>query len=97
MVERAAALGEVVDPDEPLTSVGYEEDTIRRAVGDADICTLARAQRFYGRREIKDVLAYLQSSIELEHQDDLVVDIGTAPLSFQEMMQQAAVEQVEQS
>ena len=39
---------------------------------------------------IEDVLAYLQSSIVLEHRDDLVVDIGTAPLSFQEMMQQSA-------
>jgi uncharacterized protein YbjT (DUF2867 family) len=39
---------------------------------------------------IEDVLSYLQQSITLQHNGDLVVDIGTEPLSFQEMMVQAA-------
>lgn len=39
---------------------------------------------------IDDVLAYLKASIELDHQENLIVDIGTEALSFQEMMQQAA-------
>ena len=39
---------------------------------------------------IEDVLSYLQASIELPHQGNLVVDIGCGKLSFQQMMQQAA-------
>ncbi|BHH85992.1 SDR family oxidoreductase [Desulforhopalus sp. 52FAK] len=39
---------------------------------------------------IKDVLSYLESSIDLDFDDDLVVDIGCEELSFQQMMQQAA-------
>lgn len=39
---------------------------------------------------VDDVLAYLESSISLTHPDDLVVDIGSEQLSFQQMMQQAA-------
>jgi len=39
---------------------------------------------------IDDVLSYLYSSIELPHQGNLVVDIGSEELSFQGMMQQAA-------
>ena len=39
---------------------------------------------------IDDVLSYLQSSIDLPHQGNLVVDIGCEELSFQQMMQQAA-------
>ncbi len=38
---------------------------------------------------IEDVLSYLQESIELEHQGNLVVDIGSDQLSFQEMIVQA--------
>lgn len=39
---------------------------------------------------IEDVLSYLESSIDLPIQGNLVVDIGCEELSFQEMMQQAA-------
>jgi hypothetical protein len=39
---------------------------------------------------VGDVLSYLQSSIDLEHKGNLVVDIGCEELSFQQMMQQAA-------
>ena len=39
---------------------------------------------------IEDVLSYLQASIELRHTGNLVVDIGSEKLSFQEMMQQAS-------
>nr|WP_321465351.1 SDR family oxidoreductase [uncultured Desulfobulbus sp.] len=39
---------------------------------------------------IDDVLSYLQASVELLHQGNLIVDIGCEELSFQEMMQQAA-------
>ncbi len=39
---------------------------------------------------IDDVLSYLHASIELHHQGNLVVDIGSEELSFQQMMQQAA-------
>ncbi len=39
---------------------------------------------------IEDVLSYLQASIELVHTGNLVVDIGSEKLSFQEMMRQAA-------
>lgn len=39
---------------------------------------------------IDDVLSYLQMSIELPHQGNLIVDIGCEELSFQQMMQQAA-------
>lgn len=39
---------------------------------------------------IDDVLSYLTASINLEHRDNLIVDIGTETLSFREMMQQAA-------
>lgn len=39
---------------------------------------------------VDDVLAYLESAIDLSHQGNLVVDIGTEPMSFKEMMLQAA-------
>lgn len=39
---------------------------------------------------INDVLSYLETSIELSVDGDLVVDIGCEELNFQEMMQQAA-------
>ncbi len=39
---------------------------------------------------INDVLSYLESSIDLYVDGDLVVDIGSEELSFQQMMQQAA-------
>ncbi len=39
---------------------------------------------------IEDVLSYLQNSIDLEHDGNLVVDIGAERLSFQQMMAQAA-------
>ena len=39
---------------------------------------------------IDDVLSYLQASVKLPHQGNLIVDIGCEELSFQEMMQQAA-------
>lgn len=39
---------------------------------------------------IENVLDYLQSSISLSHRGNLIVDIGSENLSFQEMMQQAA-------
>jgi uncharacterized protein YbjT (DUF2867 family) len=39
---------------------------------------------------IDDVLSYLESSIALLHQGDLIVDIGSEALSFQQMMEQAA-------
>lgn len=39
---------------------------------------------------INDVLSYLETSIELPVDGDLVVDIGCEELSFQEMMKQAA-------
>lgn len=39
---------------------------------------------------INDVLSYLESSIDLPLDGDLVVDIGCEELSFQQMMQQAA-------
>ena len=37
---------------------------------------------------IEDVLDYLESSIALPHQGNLIVDIGSEDLSFQQMMQQ---------
>ncbi len=39
---------------------------------------------------VDDVLSYLQESIELAYSQNLIVDIGTEPLTFQQMMQQAA-------
>lgn len=39
---------------------------------------------------IDDVLNYLELSIHLQYEEDIVVDIGSTPLSFQEMMQQAS-------
>lgn len=39
---------------------------------------------------IDDVLNYLESSIALPHQGNLIVDIGSEALSFQQMMEQAA-------
>ncbi|WP_028580161.1 SDR family oxidoreductase [Desulfogranum japonicum] len=39
---------------------------------------------------VEDVLAYLVTSITLAHRDNLIVDIGSENLSFQEMMLQAA-------
>lgn len=39
---------------------------------------------------IEDVLDYLESSITLQHQGNLIVDIGSDVLSFQQMMEQAA-------
>jgi uncharacterized protein YbjT (DUF2867 family) len=39
---------------------------------------------------VDDVLSYLQASVELQHHGNLVVDIGSEELSFQEMMEQAA-------
>lgn len=39
---------------------------------------------------IADVLSYLQASIDLPHQENLIVDIGSEKLSFEQMMQQAA-------
>ncbi len=39
---------------------------------------------------INDVLSYLEKSIDLDVEGDLVVDIGCEELSFQQMMQQAA-------
>lgn len=39
---------------------------------------------------IDDVLAYLTGCIDLADRRNLTVDIGSAPLTFQEMMQQAA-------
>jgi uncharacterized protein YbjT (DUF2867 family) len=39
---------------------------------------------------IDDVLSYLQASVDLPHQGNLMVDIGCEVLSFQEMIQQAA-------
>lgn len=39
---------------------------------------------------IDDVLSYLQQSINLEYRQNLVVDIGTEPLNFQQMMLQTA-------
>ena len=39
---------------------------------------------------IDDVLNYLESSIALPHQGNLIVDIGSEALSFQQMMKQAA-------
>lgn len=39
---------------------------------------------------INDVLSYLQASIDLRHRGDLMVDIGSEVLSFQQMMRQAA-------
>ena len=39
---------------------------------------------------INDVLDYLESSVPLAHQGNLIVDIGSEDLSFQQMMQQAA-------
>ena len=38
---------------------------------------------------IEDVLSYLQASIELEHTGNLMVDIGTEQLSFEQMLVQA--------
>ncbi len=40
---------------------------------------------------VEDVISYLEDSITLEYDQDLVVDIGAERLSFQEMMHQAAV------
>lgn len=39
---------------------------------------------------IRDVLSYLEASIELASDHHLIVDIGAEPLSFQQMMRQAA-------
>ena len=39
---------------------------------------------------VEDVLSYLQASIDLSHKGNLVVDIGSEQLSFQQMMEQAA-------
>jgi len=39
---------------------------------------------------IEDVLSYLQQSIDLDHADNLVVDIGSEKISFQQMIVQAA-------
>ena len=39
---------------------------------------------------IRDVLSYLEASVKLEYDKDLIVDIGAERLSFQEMMRQAA-------
>ena len=39
---------------------------------------------------VEDVLSYLQASVELPHQGNLMVDIGCEELSFKEMVQQAA-------
>ncbi|SDP72436.1 SDR family oxidoreductase [Desulforhopalus singaporensis] len=39
---------------------------------------------------VDNVLDYLESSIALDHQDDLIVDIGSEDLSFQQMMEQAS-------
>jgi uncharacterized protein YbjT (DUF2867 family) len=39
---------------------------------------------------IEDVLSYLQQAIDLDYQQDLMVDIGTEKLSFQQMMKGAA-------
>ena len=39
---------------------------------------------------VDDVLSYLQQSIELTYRKDLIVDIGSEPLNFQQMMQQTA-------
>jgi len=39
---------------------------------------------------IDDVLSYLQRSIDLEYEKNLVVDIGAERLSFQQMMEQTA-------
>jgi uncharacterized protein YbjT (DUF2867 family) len=39
---------------------------------------------------IRDVLSYLEASIELEYDANLIVDIGAEELSFQEMMHKAA-------
>jgi len=39
---------------------------------------------------IKDILAYLESSIELDRRDDVIVDIGSDILSFQEMLLKTA-------
>jgi uncharacterized protein YbjT (DUF2867 family) len=41
---------------------------------------------------IEDVLSYLEQAVALSHVGNLVVDIGSDPLSFQEMMVQAAAE-----
>lgn len=39
---------------------------------------------------VDDVLAYLEASISVETPGDLVVDIGTAPINFREMMRKTA-------
>ena len=39
---------------------------------------------------IEDVLSYLERSVTLDHPDDLIVDIGSEALSFQQMMKQSA-------
>lgn len=39
---------------------------------------------------IEDVLSYLEASITLKTQENLIVDIGSGVISFQQMMQQAA-------
>ncbi|MBM9538010.1 SDR family oxidoreductase [Desulfobulbus alkaliphilus] len=39
---------------------------------------------------IEDVVAYLSAAISLDPPDNVVVDIGVAPISFQEMLQQTA-------
>jgi len=39
---------------------------------------------------VDDVLAYLEAAIHLPQRENLVVDIGTRPMSFKEMMIQAA-------
>ena len=39
---------------------------------------------------IEDILSYLQASIDLPYQENLIVDIGSEKLSFEQMMGQAA-------
>lgn len=39
---------------------------------------------------IEDVLDYLESAVTVAHEEDLVVDIGSEDLSFQQMMEKAA-------
>lgn len=39
---------------------------------------------------INDVVSYLESSITLQQNEDVVIDIGSDPMSFQQMMQQTA-------
>ena len=39
---------------------------------------------------IEDVLSYLEQSIELHHEGNLVVDVGSGQITFQQMMSEAA-------